>query len=102
MENPEVNNRPKLREITPARLADYGIAKSKKAQNLVGKTFKQILDEKGPFAVSSAVLKEKKLLITDTTFRDAHQSLIATRMRTNDMLGITDLYEERFKKFILS
>jgi len=95
--NPEVNNRPKLREITPARLADYGIAKSKKAQNLVGKTFKQILDEKGPFAVSSAVLKEKKLLITDTTFRDAHQSLIATRMRTNDMLGITDLYEERFK-----
>ena len=42
-------------------------------------------------------MKEKKLLITDTTFRDAHQSLIATRMRTNDMLGITDLYEELFK-----
>ena len=95
--NPEVNNRPKLRETTPARLADYGIAKSKKAQNLIGKTYKQILDEKGPSAVSSLVLKEKKLLITDTTFRDAHQSLIATRMRTNDMLGITELYEERFK-----
>ena len=43
------------------------------------------------------MLKEKKLLITDTTFRDAHQSLIATRMRTQDMLGITDLYEERLK-----
>ena len=43
------------------------------------------------------MLKEKQLLITDTTFRDAHQSLIATRMRTQDMLGITDLYEERLK-----
>ena len=95
--NTEVANRPKLRETTPAKLSDFGIAKSKKAQQAVGKTFKQILDEKGPQAVAQSVLKEKKLLITDTTFRDAHQSLIATRMRTQDMLGITDLYEERLK-----
>ena len=31
---------------------------------------------------------EKRLLVTDTTFRDAHQSLLATRMRTHDMLAI--------------
>ena len=35
---------------------------------------------------------EKRLLITDTTFRDAHQSLLATRMRTYDLLQICDAY----------
>lgn len=49
---------------------------------------RQLLLEKGPEAVRDYVLKEKKLLITDTTFRDAHQSLLATRVRTRDMLKI--------------
>ena len=35
---------------------------------------------------------KKPLLITDTTFRDAHQSLLATRMRTADLLNIADAY----------
>ena len=47
---------------------------------------KQMLDEKGPEAVSKWVMDQKKLLITDTTMRDAHQSLLATRMRTRDMV----------------
>ncbi len=46
---------------------------------------KQLLDEKGPKAVSDYVLNQKKLLLTDTTMRDAHQSLMATRVRTVDM-----------------
>ena len=46
---------------------------------------KQILDENGPLALSNWVLDQKKLLLTDTTMRDAHQSLMATRMRTIDM-----------------
>lgn len=49
---------------------------------------KQLLDEKGPQGLCDWVLNQKKLLITDTTLRDAHQSLVATRMRTNDMLNI--------------
>lgn len=49
---------------------------------------KQLLDEKGPQGLCDWVLDQKKLLITDTTLRDAHQSLVATRMRTNDMLNI--------------
>ncbi|WP_395978897.1 pyruvate carboxylase [Christensenella sp. MSJ-20] len=48
--------------------------------------YKQLLDEKGPRAVADAVLAEKRLLITDTTMRDAHQSLLATRVRSLDML----------------
>lgn len=38
------------------------------------------------------VLNSKPLLITDTTMRDAHQSLLATRMRTADMLAVADRY----------
>ncbi len=47
---------------------------------------KQLLDKKGPDAVKRWVLDQKKLLITDTTMRDAHQSLLSTRMRTRDLV----------------
>lgn len=46
---------------------------------------KQLLDEQGPEAVAKWVKNQKKLLITDTTMRDAQQSLMATRVRTVDM-----------------
>ncbi|MCQ2545083.1 MAG: pyruvate carboxylase [Clostridia bacterium] len=46
---------------------------------------KQILDAKGPEGVAEWVKKQNKLLITDTTMRDAQQSLMATRVRTVDM-----------------
>ena len=38
------------------------------------------------------ILSQKRLLLTDTTMRDAHQSLLATRFRTYDLLGIADVY----------
>lgn len=49
---------------------------------------KQLLDSKGPKAVVDWVLKQDKLLMTDTSFRDAQQSLLATRMRTKDLVKI--------------
>ncbi|UJF16494.1 pyruvate carboxylase [Jeotgalibaca sp. MA1X17-3] len=49
---------------------------------------KTILDEQGAEAVSHWVSNQKEVLLTDTTFRDAHQSLLATRMRTSDLLNI--------------
>ncbi len=48
--------------------------------------------ELGSEDFSKWVLKQKRLLVTDTTMRDAHQSLLATRMRTDDMLNIADAY----------
>jgi pyruvate carboxylase len=51
--------------------------------------------ELGPEAFSRWVLDEQRLLVTDTTFRDAHQSLLATRMRTYDMLQIAPAYSAR-------
>lgn len=49
-------------------------------------SFKRLLDTEGPEAVAKAVLAESRLLVTDTTFRDAHQSLLATRLRTLDLV----------------
>ncbi|MBX6395103.1 MAG: pyruvate carboxylase, partial [Alicyclobacillaceae bacterium] len=51
---------------------------------------KAILDREGPEGLARWVLEQKRLLITDTTFRDAHQSLLATRMRTQDMLRVAE------------
>ncbi len=50
------------------------------------------LKELGPEGFCRWIKKEKRLLITDTTLRDAHQSLLATRVRTYDMLAIADTY----------
>jgi len=49
----------------------------------------------GPEKFAQWVLGQKRLLVTDTTFRDAHQSLLATRMRTYDMLQIAPAYAAR-------
>ncbi|SCY39029.1 pyruvate carboxylase [Alkaliphilus peptidifermentans] len=49
---------------------------------------KQILDSGGPEAVVEWIRSQQKLLLTDTTMRDAHQSLMATRVRTRDMTKI--------------
>src|SRR5699024_12854245 len=49
---------------------------------------KQILDTEGPEGVVKWLKAQQDVLLTDTTFRDAHQSLLATRVRTADMVGI--------------
>ncbi|MBE0597592.1 MAG: pyruvate carboxylase, partial [Desulfuromonadales bacterium] len=51
---------------------------------------RDILREKGPEGLAAWALKEKKLLITDTTMRDAHQSLMATRFRTYDLERVAE------------
>ncbi len=49
---------------------------------------RDLLLERGPEGLAKWVLAEKRLLFTDTTWRDAHQSLLATRVRTHDLLRI--------------
>ena len=48
---------------------------------------RDLLLELGPDRFSDWVWDQRRLLVTDTTFRDAHQSLLATRVRTYDLLG---------------
>lgn len=51
---------------------------------------KQILDARGADGLVKWIKEQEDVLLTDTTFRDAHQSLLATRVRSQDMLEIAD------------
>ncbi|AGK99117.1 pyruvate carboxylase [Clostridium pasteurianum] len=51
---------------------------------------KQLLDTKGTEGLVSWIKDQSKLLLTDTTMRDANQSLMATRVRTRDMIKIAE------------
>lgn len=51
---------------------------------------KQILDTQGADGLVQWILAQEDVLLTDTTFRDAHQSLLATRVRSQDMYQIAD------------
>lgn len=53
---------------------------------------RQRLQQLGPEKFARWVREQTPLLLTDTTFRDAHQSLLATRVRTRDMLRVADAY----------
>ncbi|MBM3814195.1 MAG: pyruvate carboxylase [Acidimicrobiia bacterium] len=56
---------------------------------------RDLLQRVGPEEFARWMRGRKELLLTDTTFRDAHQSLMATRVRTNDMLGIANYVSHR-------
>jgi len=56
---------------------------------------RQLLQKLGPEKFAAWAKKEQRLLITDTTLRDAHQSLMATRVRTYDLLATATAISER-------
>jgi len=53
---------------------------------------KQRLDAEGPEKFAAWMRGQRQVLVTDTTMRDGHQSLLATRMRTHDIVGIAGTY----------
>ncbi len=81
--NPEVAGKPKPKAFraapVPAHISEPAPAGTK-----------QLLDKLGPREFAKWMSNQERLLITDTTFRDAHQSLFATRMRTADLLRIAN------------
>ncbi|MDO6583919.1 pyruvate carboxylase [Salipiger sp. 1_MG-2023] len=84
--HPEVQNRPKpAAELKPARppLLQHEVPPA---------GTRTLLEEKGAQAVADWMSAQKRLLITDTTMRDGHQSLLATRMRSIDMIKVAPAY----------
>ncbi len=63
---------------------------AKKAEPMMGT--RNLLEQKGPQAVADWMKAQRQLLITDTTMRDGHQSLLATRMRSIDMIRVAPAY----------
>ena len=86
--NPEVKGKKLPDEIRPARIPAH-IPGTPPAGT------KQLLDQLGPDAFADWTRSQQRLLLTDTTLRDAHQSLMATRMRTYDMLQIANFIAHR-------
>ena len=60
------------------------------------KGFRYIYKEQGPEAFAKMIRQHKGLLLMDTTFRDAHQSLLATRVRSHDLLMISPFVAHKF------
>ncbi len=83
--NPDVN---KKSQIIPFRKPIVPDAQDLKFP----KGTKQILEEEGRTGLMQWVKAQKKILYTDTTFRDAHQSLLATRVRTYDIINVAESF----------
>jgi pyruvate carboxylase len=84
--NPLMKGRPTLKRRAPAPVPPFD------SKQPIPDGSRQRLQELGPEKLAQWVLKQKALLLTDTTFRDAHQSLLATRVRTRDLLNVAEAY----------
>ncbi len=86
--NPEVKDKPIPKEIAGAVVPATPTGKPPAGT-------RQLLQRLGPKKFAVWARKEKRLLLTDTTFRDAHQSLMATRVRTFDLLATASAVAHR-------
>jgi len=84
--HPEVRDRPR----PPAEAAAPVVPEFPPLALMEGS--RQILDRDGPVALANWMKAQKRVLFTDTTMRDAHQSLLATRMRSFDITRIAQAY----------
>jgi pyruvate carboxylase len=83
--NPETRGRARPAHFTAARLPPGPLPAAAPGT-------KQKLDELGPVRFAQWMLSQQRVLLTDTAMRDAHQSLLATRLRTIDMAAIAPYY----------
>ena len=85
-ENETVKGRERSLRRLPAPVPEYDVTQA------IPKGTRDVFLELGNEEFSKWIIKQKRLLITDTTMRDAHQSLLATRMRSDDLLNIAQAY----------
>ncbi|MFK7882226.1 pyruvate carboxylase [Roseobacter sp.] len=83
--HPETKNHPR-----PGAHAKDPKPPAQKAEPMMGT--RNLLEQKGAQAVADWMKQQRQLLITDTTMRDGHQSLLATRMRSHDMIKVAPAY----------
>jgi pyruvate carboxylase len=83
--NPETRGRPRPARLETPKLPQVALTDPPPGA-------RQRLEELGPERFAKWMLAEERVLLTDTTLRDAHQSLLATRMRTIDMIAIAPYY----------
>ena len=90
--NITINGNPDVKDFNPNKVFSKPIIPNWDLYSKHPKGTKDLLTELGPEEFSKWLKNEKKIHFTDTTMRDAHQSLLATRMRTFDMLKVAEGY----------
>ncbi|HEY1170873.1 MAG TPA: pyruvate carboxylase [Verrucomicrobiae bacterium] len=90
-----VNGNPHAKGYKPTKLIELAPSPTFERTQVIPKGTRDLLLELGPKKFAEWTLKQKRLLVTDTTFRDAHQSLMATRVRSYDMLACSDALARR-------
>ncbi|PVI01528.1 pyruvate carboxylase [Periconia macrospinosa] len=88
----------RLTPLEPARLTRAGEKYNSDLDVPCRTGWRNVLLEKGPEGFAQAVRDYKHTLITDTTWRDGQQSLLATRVRTTDMLGVATATSHAYSK----
>lgn len=89
-----VNGNPDVKKFDPKHVFSKPIVPLVPEMEGHPRGTKDLLTELGPEKFAQWLKKDKKIHFTDTTMRDAHQSLLATRMRTFDMLKVAEGYSK--------
>ena len=84
--NPDISKKDTSKIFLPAIVPEFD-----RTIKIISGT-KQLLDEMGPDKFSQWLKENKQVMFTDTTFRDAHQSLLATRIRSTDILKVAESF----------
>ncbi len=87
-----VNGNPDVKKMNPNKTFVKPVVPKYSKNGSYPEGTKELLTKLGPDKFSQWLKAEKKIHFTDTTMRDAHQSLLATRMRTYDMLKVAEGY----------
>jgi pyruvate carboxylase len=87
-----VNGNPDVTKIDHSKVFQHPKVPAFDRNKKITPGTKQLLDDLGPEKFTQWLKDQKQVQFTDTTFRDAHQSLLATRFRTTDMLKVAESY----------
>lgn len=88
----KINGHPDVKHYDPTKKFRTPEVPSFNSFEPYPKGTKDKLTELGPTEFAKWLKQEKPVLFTDTTYRDAHQSLVATRMRSRDILAVAEGY----------
>ncbi len=91
-----VNGHPDVAKPDLTKCFEKAIVPTYDDNKPIPKGTKQLLTELGAEGFADWLKQEKKIHYTDTTFRDAHQSLLATRLRSYDMLKVASAFAQSF------
>ena len=90
--NTIVNGNPDVKFVDPKKVFLTPVVPDFDAKQALPKGTKDLLNELGPKHFAQWLKDQKAIQYTDTTFRDAHQSLLATRIRTYDLREVAESY----------